>query len=729
MQTVTLQISGMNCASCAARVEQTLQKQPHVRRASVNYATSQARIDLDDCPDHSPSLVSQFEKAVADAGYKAAVADECGHDHALAGEEEARDWLRRWVVGAVLTIALVIIHFTLAHDFAPKKWIMFVLATPIQLYVGWPFFVSAWRVVRHWSANMDVLVEMGAITAYLYSTLSIFFPKLHGDMYFEDAAVILTVIALGRWLEARAKMRTSFALRDLLQLAPARARVRRDGSEAEIDAKDIRAGDLVLVRPGERIPVDGAVERGESAVDESMISGESMPVEKRAGSVVLAGTLNQNGALEFSATKVGTETTLAQIVRTVQDAQQSKADIQRLADRVSGIFVPIVLVLGIATFAGWMMFGGDDALIHAIRNTVAVLIIACPCSLGLATPTAIMVGTGIGAERGILIRDARALERSRKLDTVIFDKTGTLTIGKPTVTDVVTLPRSAEGGQASNLVLLRLAASLEQSSEHPLARAIVAHAKEKGVSLSSVTQFQAASGHGASGIVDGARVRIGTPGWLGHNHDAQCPDSALQASGKTVVGIERDGTLLGWIALADTVKPEAAEVVRSIRSRGAQVILLTGDHAVVGCAIAKQVGIDEVLADVLPHQKAEKIRALQGQGHVVAFVGDGINDAPALAQADVGIALGAGSDIAKETSHITLVGSDLRGVSRAIELSQRTLSKIQQNLFWAFIYNVVMIPLAMFGILSPMFAAAAMALSSVSVVTNSLLLKRAVRKL
>ncbi len=520
----------MHCASCAVKVEETLRRQPHVRGATVNFATARAHVEFDE----QKANLDQLLRSVADIGYRARPWTEQTHERvALAGEEEAKDWACRFLVGAALTVALIGIHF--APPFNSKQWLMFALATPIQLYVGWPFFVGAWRVVRHWSANMDVLIEMGAITAYGYSTISIFFPRFAGETYFEDAAVILTLIALGRWLEARAKARTSFAIRDLLQLAPAQSRVRRGGKEIEIDAGEIRVGDLVVVRPGERIPVDGVVAQGESAVDESMISGESMPVDKRPGSLVIAGTLNQNSALDFSATKVGSETTLAQIVRTVQEAQQSKADIQRLADRVSGIFVPIMLLLGAATFLGWFLMGGDQAWLMAVRNTVAVVIVAFSCSFGLATPTAIRVGTGIGAERGILIRDARALERSRRLDTVIFDKTGTLTRGKPIVTDVVPVPASS----FSPSELLRLAASVEQSSEHPLARAIVTHAQASKLSLASVEQFQASVGVGASGVVDGHRVRVGTPHWLGIISDNHC--DSLQAQGKTVVGVELDG--------------------------------------------------------------------------------------------------------------------------------------------------------------------------------------------
>lgn len=685
VSTVTLQISGMNCASCAARVETTLRRQPSVRAVSVNFATAAARVEFDE----QQTSLTALQELITGLGYQVRPWTETAP---LAGETEAADWGRRSAVGAGLTLGLLALH--LVPDFAAKRWLLFALATPIQLYVGWPFFVSAWRVARNWGANMDVLVEIGAITAYAYSTVVIFVPALGHTMYFEDAAVILTVIALGRWLEARAKTRTSFAIRDLLHLAPARARVRRAGHELDVDAREILVGDVVLARPGDRIAVDGVVTRGESAVDESMLSGESLPVDKASGSLVLAGTLNQHGALEFTATKVGRETTLAHIVRAVQDAQQSKADIQRLADRVAGVFVPVVLVLAAATFCGWWWLGGDQSWLPAVRHMVAVLIIACPCSLGLATPTAIMVGTGLGARHGILIRDARALERSRRLDTIVFDKTGTLTVGKPVVTAVT--------GD-----VLALAASAEFHSEHPLGRAIVAHAQAQGnFRPQPVQNFRAEPGLGVRGDIDGQNVFVGR-----------------LAGGGGAIGVTVNGTLTGTITVQDTLKPHAREVVTALRARGLRVVLLTGDHATTARVIGEQAGIAEIIADVLPHEKAARIRELQRQGHVVAFVGDGINDAPALAQADVGIALGAGADIAKETSHITLVGGDLQGVVRAIELSRRTLAKIQQNLFWAFIYNVVAIPLAVAGVLSPMVAATAMAASSVSVVANALRLR------
>jgi len=602
---------------------------------------------------------------------------------------------------------------------------LFILVTPVQFIGGWSFYKGAWQALRSRSINMDLLIALGTSVAYFYSVAVIFFPEVlpvkveERDVYFEVSAVIIAFVLLGKYMEELIKKRASAAVRKLMDLKPAQARVIRDGQEMEIPAEAVMVGEIVLVRPGERIATDGEVIEGTSSVDESMLTGESMPVEKRAGSAVIGGTLNHQGLLRLRATRVGAETALAQIIKMVEDAQASSAPIQRLADQVTRYFVPAVVGVAVLAFGGWWLAGNFP---QGLLAFIAVLIIACPCALGIATPAALMVGVGKGAEAGILIRGGEVLERARALTTVVFDKTGTLTRGEPTVTDIVPLAQVAEAD------LLRWAAAVEVGSEHPLGEAIVRAARHRQLELPSIAGFEAVAGHGIRGNVDGhallmgnrrlfARERIATDA-------AESVMTRLESEGKTAMLVAVDGRLAGLIAVADTLKPEAQEAVGALRKEGVEVVLLTGDNRRTALAIARELGIELVIAEVLPADKARVIADLKAQGKVVAMVGDGVNDAPALATADIGIAIGSGSDVAKETGGIILVKDDVRDVVAGIRLSRATLRKIKQNLFWAFIYNSIGIPVAAIGLLNPIIAAAAMALSSLSVIVNSALLKR-----
>jgi Cu+-exporting ATPase len=731
--TIELPITGMTCASCVRNVERAISKQVGILDVNVNLATERASVT------YIPGAVQRKDmiKAVENAGY--GVIDVSAADLPEDAEQAARDAeiqrQRRLVwIGAIFTLPLFIL--SMIHDLVMAgtlphwEWMMwggwayvfFALATPVQFILGRQYIVGAYKAARNGTANMDTLIAMGSSAAYIYSVAVLIgkileIAALDGHVYFETAAVILTLITLGKLLEARAKGRTSDAIKKLMGLAPRTALLLKDGMEVEVSVDDIVPGDRVVIRPGGRIPVDGIVIEGHSSVDESMLTGESLPVNKGAGDEAIGATFNKQGRLVVEATHVGAETALAQIIRLVQQAQGSKAPIQRVADQVSGVFVPIVLALATLTFLGWWVIG-DVGFTESMINAVAVLVIACPCALGLATPTAIMVGTGKGAEAGILFKNSEALETAKRLQVVAMDKTGTITRGEPSVTDIVAVNDWGERD------LLRLAASAERGSEHPLGQAVIDRAKSDGLTLSSPDGFESASGRGITATIDGKNVLVGSPRYIKEQgivlDTLETIIGGLQAKGHTAVVVAVDGQAAGAIGVADTVKESSAEAIRLLKARGLEVVMITGDNQATAQAIAESVGIDRVLADVLPGDKADAIKQLQAEGKITAMVGDGINDAPALAQADVGIAIGAGTDIAMEASDVTLMSGDLRGVARAITLSGFTMRAIYQNLFWALVYNTVLIPVAMLGLLVPMFAAAAMAFSSVFVVLNSL---------
>ena len=735
-------VSGMTCASCVARVEEALSSVPGVVSANVNIASEKATVEYTDGTN-----IADLKQAVKDAGYELGSEAETLEDVSAASQRELRGIRNRFIVAAILASSIMALMWI--PSFAGKPYLLWALATPVQFWAGWQFYRGVWGALRHKTSDMNTLVAVGTSAAYFYSMVAVLFPSLFAaeaelGLYFDTSAMIITLILLGRLLETRARGQTSEAIKKLIGLNPQIALVIRSGEEREISVEDVQVGDLILVRPGERVPVDGIIRDGYSSIDESMITGESIPLEKKVGDEVIGASINKTGSFKFEATRVGKDTTLAQIIRLVDEAQGSKAPIQRLADVIASYFVPIVIAIAIITFVVWYFVGPSPALTYAILNFVAVLIIACPCAMGLATPTAIIVGTGKGAEHGVLIRSAETLERSHKIRVVLLDKTGTLTRGEPKVTDIIALPSFSQDE------ILRLAASAEYGSEHPLGEAIVRAALEKNLEIPPVSDFNAIPGHGVEASGDGKKLLLGNLELMsekglslnGLGKEAE----QLWARGKTVMFLGIDNRVAGVIALADTLKPNARAAVDALHDMSIEVIMLTGDNWRTAEAIAREVGIDRVLAEVLPEHKAQEVKKLQDEGKVVAMVGDGINDAPALAHADVGIALGTGTDVAMETGDITLISGDLGGIVTAISLSKHTMRTIKQNLFWAFAYNTALIPVAAgvlylafgdigvpsglhfvlgdYGFLNPILAAAAMAASSITVVSNSLRLRR-----
>jgi len=725
---ISLKISGMTCAACSARIEKKLNSLPGIEAAHVNLGTEQASVN------YEPEVikVADMIKAVKAMGYDAENWESITPDRAKQEKDAEIQALRLLLLASILLslplvsamfLSLFRLHVP-ALAFLHNQYFQLVIATPVQFIIGARFYKHAFNALRSGSANMDVLISMGTSAAYFYSMYNVFYQTVPAgmmkDLYFEASAIIITLILLGKYLEAVAKGKTSEAIRKLAQLQPRTARVIREGREQDIPIEEVILGDLIIVRPGEKVPVDGKITLGNSSLDESMLTGESLPTDKKAGDNIYGATINKFGTFQFKATRVGKDTALAQIIKMVEDAQGSKAPIQKIADQVAGVFVPVVLGIAVLTFLSW--FIGGAGLNKALISSVAVLVIACPCALGLATPTAIMVGTGKGAENGILIKGGEHLEEAYKLNAIVLDKTGTITKGKPEVTDIISL------NSLDHNEILRLAASAEKGSEHPLGAAIYEKGKETHENLVSPANFSALPGMGIQAVIDSEEIYIGTRTLMLEKgiEVASVEDqiSALEDEGKTVMLMGMGHQLVALIAVADTLKEGSREAIADLKAMGLEVYMITGDNRRTAQAIARQVGIDHVLAEVLPKNKAEEVTHLKDQGKIVAMVGDGINDAPALATADIGMAMGTGTDVAMEAADITLMRGDLRTIPQAIRLSRQTIRKIKQNLFWAFIYNIIGIPFAALGLLNPIIAGGAMAFSSVSVVTNSLSLRR-----
>ncbi|MBE9918091.1 copper-translocating P-type ATPase [Paenibacillus donghaensis] len=725
-----LKLEGMTCAACATRIEKGLSKLSGVSSASVNFAMETATVE------YAPGEISvaDMQNKVKQLGYKAITAEE--KDEQKNGKDDGiRKQKRKLLISAILSIPLLwsmVAHFSFTSwiylpDLFMNPWFQLILATPVQFYIGKPFYVGAYKALRNGSANMDVLVSLGTSAAYFYSLyLTIDWYASGGgmhngpSMYYETSAILITLVIMGKLFESLAKGRTSEAIKSLMGLQAKTARVIRDGQELTVPVEEVIAGDIVMIRPGEKVPVDGEVLEGESSIDESMLTGESLPVEKKAGDPVIGATLNKNGVLRIKATKVGKETALAQIIKVVEEAQGSKAPIQRIADIISGIFVPIVVGIAVVAFLVWYFLVTPGDFASALEKAIAILVIACPCALGLATPTSIMAGSGRAAELGILFKGGEHLEQTHKIDAIILDKTGTVTKGKPELTDVI-----AEGDEQE---FLRLVGAAEKNSEHPLAEAIVAGIQERGLSLPNTQTFKAIPGYGIEAAVEDKELLIGTRRLMekfgvsaSHAYEVM---ARLEEAGKTAMLVAIDGEYAGMVAVADTIKETSKEAVSRLKAMGLQVIMITGDNERTAKAIAAQVGIDHVRAEVLPEGKAEEVKKLQAEGKKVAMVGDGINDAPALATADIGMAIGTGTDVAMEAADVTLMRGDLSSIPDAIYMSRKTMGNIKQNLFWALGYNTLGIPVAALGLLAPWIAGAAMALSSVSVVLNALRLQR-----
>ena len=741
-----LNVRGMHCASCVLKVEKAIKKVSNVKEANVNLATERATVNYEGDLD-----LNQVKKEVQKTGYDIELPEKHemqgmhgmeGHDHAaMLKEKEIKDLKNKFILGTILSVLILLgtyQEFLSFLSFIPRNSmfiILLLLTIPVQYYVGLMFHKRAWQGFKHFNFDMDSLVSIGTNAAFIYSLFVILFPNfftgtsLEAEVYFDTAAIIITLIVLGRYLEAKAKSRTSLAIKKLIGLQAKTATVMRNNKEIKIPIEEVKINDILLIKPGEKIPTDGTVLFGYSSVDESMITGESIPVEKNIKDIVIGGTINKNGVLKIKATKIGKDTMLSQIIKLVEEAQGSKAPIQRLADKIASVFVPVVVSISILTFLTWYFIGPQPAFNFALLNFIGVLIIACPCAMGLATPTAIMVGTGKGAESGILIKDAGALEMAHKVNIILFDKTGTLTKGKPEVTNVLALNNSKEKE------VLLYSSIAEKNSEHPLAESIINYAKKIKLKIPSPSKFENVPGHGIKAYLRGKTILNGNRRLMKINkiniNQYEELLNKFEDEGKTAMLVAVNKKIIGIIAVADTLKENSKEAIAEIKKLGKEIYMITGDNERTGKAIAEQLDIDNVLANVLPDEKAAKVKELQGKGKIVAFVGDGINDAPALAQADLGIAIGSGTDVALETGSIVLVKSDLRDVVKAMRLSKFTLKKIKQNLFWAFVYNILGIPIAAgvlypsFGfLLNPIIAAGAMAFSSVSVVSNSLLMRR-----